>query len=62
MKFEKIIKFSSSVYFNEYFQIKVKNVKWSGTHHIKREDTSKIQEIIKLIIQRGGYHFGFLPL
>ena len=41
MKFEIIIKFSSSVYFNEYFQIKVKHVKWPGTYHIKGEDTSR---------------------
>ena len=63
VKCETIIKFFTFVYFNLYFQIKVKHMKCTGTHHITLyEKTTEVQEIIKPDIQRSGYHFGFLVL
>ena len=42
VKFETIIKFFTSLYFNLYFHIKVKHMKLSGTHHIIKEKTPEV--------------------
>ena len=62
-KFETIIKFIISVYFNLYFQIKVKHHISHGPEHIVsalkllKEQTTEVQDIIiKPVIQRGAYH------
>ena len=61
-KSEVIVKFCVSVYFKQYFEVKVKQNILYGLEHIVhsldplRKQTAEVKDIITPGIQRGSYH------